>query len=242
MQVIRVRTPQNVTIEYRPASLGDRLLAYLFDVLVIISYFILLSGINYMLDKTFNTELWDSTWITVGLIMPWFLYDLLCEVFMEGQSFGKKVMKIRVVRTDGEAVTLGNYLFRWLLGLVELRMMGGLLALFTIVIGGKGQRLGDMAAGTTVVYVGEDDMKLAMPAPLPAEDVPPQYPQAAQLTDADIALIKDVLYIFRRNGNRAVVEAAANKLLERFGLNSFNETNAFEFLKQVITDHNRLVK
>lgn len=161
---------------------------------------------------------------------------------MEGQSFGKKVMKIRVVRTDGEAVTLGNYLFRWLLGLVELRMMGGLLALFTIVIGGKGQRLGDMAAGTTVVYVGEDNMKLAMPAPIPTEDVPPQYPQAAQLSDADIALIKDVLYAFRRNGNRAVVEAAAKKLLERFGLNSFNETNAFEFLKQVITDHNRLVK
>lgn len=242
MQVIRVRTSQNVTIEYRLASLGDRLLAYLFDVLVIISYFILLSGINYMLDKTFNTALWDSIWIKVGLIMPWFLYDLLCEIFMEGQSFGKKVMKIRVMRTDGEAVTLGNYLFRWLLGLVELRMMGGLLALFTIAIGGKGQRLGDIAAGTTVVYVGEDNTKLAMPAPPPTEDVPPKYPQAAQLTDADIALIKDVLYAFRRNGNRAVVEAAANKLLERFGLNSFNETNAFEFLKQVITDHNRLVK
>lgn len=242
MQVIRVRTPQNVTIEYRLASLGDRLLAHMFDVLVIISYFILLGGINYLFNRLFEVELWDSTWLTILMIMLWFLYDLLCEIFMEGQSFGKKVMKIRVVRTDGEAVTLGSYLFRWLLGMVELRLMGGLMALFTIAIGGKGQRLGDMAAGTTVVYVGEDNMKLAAPAPIAVAEEPPQYPQAAQLTDADIALIKEVLYTFRRNGNRTIVETAAAKLLEKFGLNNFTETNAFEFLKQVISDHNRLIK
>jgi uncharacterized RDD family membrane protein YckC len=242
MQFIRVRTPQNVTIEYRLASLGDRMLAYMFDVLVIISYFILLSGINYLVNKLFEVELWDSTWITILMIMPWFLYDLLCETLMEGQSFGKKVMKIRVVRTDGEAVTLGNYLLRWLLGMVELRIVGGLIALLSIAIGGKGQRLGDMAAGTTVVYVGDDNMKLAVPAPIDTEEISLRYPQAAQLTDADIALIKEVLHTFHRNGNQTIVKAAANKLLEKFGLDGFVEANAFEFLKRVITEHNQQVK
>jgi uncharacterized RDD family membrane protein YckC len=242
MQTIYVRTPQNVTIEYRLASLGERLLAHMFDILVITSYFILISGINYLLVKIFEFNLWNSTWLAILLIMPWFVYDLLCEIFMEGQSFGKKVMKIRVVRTDGQAVTLGNYLFRWLLGIVELKLMGGLIALLAIVIGGKGQRVGDVAAGTTVVYVGDDNMKLAASKQVLTKDTPPVYPQAAQLADRDIALIKEVIHNFRRTNNRTVVETAAKKVLEKFGLNGFHEANAFEFLKQIITDHNRLVK
>lgn len=243
MQTIRIRTPQNVMIEYRLASLGDRMLAYVFDVLVVISYFILLSGLQALSDKWFKFNFLQSLWVQITLLMPWFLYDLLCEVFMEGQSFGKKVMKIKVVRTDGEAASLGNYLTRWLLGLVELKLAGGLLALFAIVIGGKGQRLGDMAAGTTVVYVGDDKQASMQPAPpVSAHDTPPQYPQAADLSDTDINIIKEVLSNYRRTGNRQVVDAAAAKLVEKFGLQRFGEANALEFLKQVIADHSRLVK
>ncbi|WP_448518841.1 RDD family protein [Rhodoflexus sp.] len=241
MQTICIRTSQNVTIEYRLAGLGDRLLAYLFDALVIISYFILLSGFNYLLTEMFGIGILEHLWLQVILIMPWFLYDLLCEVFMEGQSFGKKIMKIRVVRTDGESVTLGNYLIRWLTGLIELKLMGGIMALLAIVMGGKGQRLGDMAAGTTVVYLG-DEKTMSMSLPSIPTDIPPIYPQATNLSDADVGLIKEVLYTYSRTGNRKLLEATADKLLEKLELERFKENTALDFLKQVITDHSRLVK
>lgn len=242
MQVIRVRTPQNVTIEYKIAGLGDRMLAYLFDVLVVISYFILLAGINYVLYQFLNEYVFENNWLFIAALLPWFFYDLLCEVFMEGQSFGKKVMKIGVVRLDGASVSLGNYLLRWLLGMVELRMFGGLPALFAIVIGGKGQRIGDMAAGTAVVHI-KDTMSVNNSVLLfPDEETPTRYPQAAQLSDKDIGIIKEVLHTFNRTGNRAIVESAAVQVLSVFGLEQFGEKNAYEFLKQVIADHNRLVK
>ncbi|MCS7019498.1 MAG: RDD family protein [Cytophagales bacterium] len=238
MQVIKVRTPQNVTIEYKLASLGDRLLAHLFDIVVISAYFILLFYLNEVL---LNNYILENEWLFIVVILPWFFYDLLCEVFMEGQSFGKKIMRIKVVRLDGAAVSLGNYLLRWLLGMIELRILGGLLAMFAIVMSGKGQRLGDMAAGTAVVRIQENIKQASLTRYVSSVNQPLKYHQAAQLSDQDISILKDVIATFNRTGNKALVEAAAAKVLLVMGVDGFDEKNAFEFVKQVLADYHRLV-
>ena len=57
----------------------------------------------------------------------------------------------RQVLLDGSPPTLGAYLLRWLLILVDTEILTPLVAIITIAANGKGQRIGDIAAGTTVV-------------------------------------------------------------------------------------------
>src|SRR4029077_19753394 len=94
-------------------------------------------------------------WIVV-LVIPFALYNLLFEIFMNGQSPGKRAMDIKVLRLDGTPATVGDYIMRWLFALVDVHLFSGLIAVLCIAIGGKGQRLGDMVAGTTVVKIIEE--------------------------------------------------------------------------------------
>ena len=106
MEYVRIDTTQNVAIDYEIASLGERILAYLVDLLVFVAYGItwltIMSGIQDYIS--FADAL---IWI---ILLPLFFYDLLCEVVMNGQSFGKKAMKIKVVKLDGSEPTFGSYL------------------------------------------------------------------------------------------------------------------------------------
>src|SRR5574341_1922061 len=149
MQTVRITTTQNVEIEYEVASIGDRILAGLVDGAVWLGYVIgapvLLFEVLNVGDKKFGIAL------TVALYLPAFLYDLLCESLMDGQSLGKKLLKIKVIKLDGSPPDFGSYLLRWLLRWLDVTICWGGIAILTILINGRGQRLGDLAAGTTVI-------------------------------------------------------------------------------------------
>ena len=90
MENLNINTVQNVEIENKIAGVGDRILAYMFDMLVFMGYFLFLGLISYITDTTFETVS-----IIVLILFPYGFYDLIAETFFNGQSFGKKVMKIR---------------------------------------------------------------------------------------------------------------------------------------------------
>jgi len=190
MQTIRITTTQNVEIEYDLASIGDRILAALIDYAILIGYAIgailLFSALPLQGRPGFVAVL-------VSLYAPAFFYDLLCEIFMDGQSFGKKQMKIKVMKIDGTPPSWGSYLLRWLLRSIDISLTSGGVAILTILINGRGQRLGDLAAGTTVIKlkqaVGLRDTILTKITP----DYKPLFPQAANLNDQDLAIVKEVL-------------------------------------------------
>src|SRR5690606_34920667 len=98
--------------------------------------------------------------------LPVIFYHLLCEVFMDGQTFGKKAIDIKVVKLDGSQPSVGSYFLRWLLQIVDLPFFGA-IGIITILVNGKGQRVGDLAAGTTVISLkhrtGIKDTILARP-------------------------------------------------------------------------------
>ena len=150
MQTVRVRTTQNVFIDYPVASIGDRILAYLIDRIILILYSVAVIAALLNLDaRAYGI----SGWSLLGF--PWMFYNLLFEIFMNGQTPGKQVMKTKVVRLNGTPPTIGDYLLRWIFSFIDFYILSGALAVVIIAMGGKGQRLGDIVAGTSVVKLIE---------------------------------------------------------------------------------------
>lgn len=149
MSQTNIITGQYVRISQAPASLAARIGAWGIDLIAIVIYF---TGITYLTSKilpNFESTIFIVLFILV-VYLPAYAYPLICEVFFNGQSIGKRILKIRVVKKDGSVPTLGDYMMRWLLFIVDGPSMGCLGVVF-ILLSKNSQRLGDMAAGTMVI-------------------------------------------------------------------------------------------
>lgn len=233
MDNIKIQTTQNVDIEYELASIGDRILATLLDYVFFIAYFVLLAVIAGFTKGI----IFESIAVVVILVLPVFLYDLLCEMFFQGKSFGKMIMKIKVVKLDGTQAGFGAYLLRWLLRIIDTRLFSGGVALIAIIANGKGQRIGDMAAGTTVVKMKQkvtlNDTILNRVAPTYTI----VFPEVSRLTDSDIAIIKEVMQMSIRTGNFQAIEKLALKTKAAMGITT-NLPHA-QFLGTVVQDYSQ---
>lgn len=207
MDNIQIQTTQNVDIEYEVASIGDRILATLLDYLFFLAYFLLLFLIVALVAQFSSI----NQIILLIFFLPVIFYDLLCETFMEGRSFGKMIMKIKVVKIDGTQANFGAYLIRWLFRIIDTRLFMGGLALITILLNGKGQRLGDMAAGTTVIKM-KQKVKLSDTI---LNAVKPEYNivfnEVHRLSDNDISIIKEVIQMSRRTNNSEAIKKLTTK-------------------------------
>jgi uncharacterized RDD family membrane protein YckC len=233
MQTINVRTTQNVFIEYPIASLGDRIVATLIDTAVIVVYSIVFFGtvIYFKVDS-------DVLFI-LGYMLPSLLYRLLCEIFMGGQTPGKRAMGIKVVRIDGTSPTIGNYVLRWIFHLIEVRAFLGIIALISVASSSKGQRLGDMAAGTSVVKLAkEKDATASEVFTLTHNEYNPIFSQVLALNDRDIELIQQALHVYTETGNAQPLNVIGRKVESKLGINT--EMEAVNFLMQIVKDYAHL--
>ncbi|MBZ0205434.1 MAG: RDD family protein [Flavobacteriales bacterium] len=203
METVHIETSQNVSLHYEVATIVDRGLAVVIDWLLLAGYSIALIMLMEKLDVRM------PGWVQLLFIgVPWTFYHLVSELLMDGQSLGKRARNIKVARLDGGQPGPGHYLLRWMLRLIDaLFFLGAVVILFN----GKGQRLGDIAAGTTVISLKQ---RFSLADTLLA-DVPEghqvEFREAARLTDAHARLIKEVL----GNSSRAR-PAAIQKLAGRF--------------------------
>jgi uncharacterized RDD family membrane protein YckC len=233
MQTVTVRTTQNVFIEYPVASLGDRILAYFVDILIIIAYYLVAVMVLVSLDS-FSM----SGFIGIMLI-PTFLYHLFFEIFMNGQSPGKRQMNIKVVRLDGTPPTIGNYVIRWLFRLIEIDFLSGAVAVVAIAVGGKGQRIGDLAAGTAVIKeVEQREVSAKEVFTVSEENYTPVFHQVVNLTDQHIELIQQALEVNRTTGNLQPVLAVTEKI--RNVLRIQNDLPPLKFLYTIVKDYGHL--
>ena len=243
MSTIRVQTAQNVSLEYEVASLGDRIVAGLLDYLVLGAWAVLCFVVMalFLAKNGAGNSLRGQPLIIALLILgyaPFVFYHVLCEVFFNGQSIGKKARDIKVMRLDGTSPRLGDYLLRWLLGIVDMQF-GGLVAIITIAANGRGQRVGDLAAGTTVIKARP---RSAGAVPLPGLAALANYqvvfPQAALLADHDVALVRQLVHQASSRQNYTVLNEVANKVKALTGIETSLQDGPF--LQTVLRDHAHL--
>ena len=241
MKTIDIRTTQNVTIEYELASLRERLLAFFIDLVIVymavlILFFVFLGGFT---DAFRSIEGYGLQGV-VGYSI-FILYQLISEVAADGQSWGKKAVGIKVVRLDGQEPGLSEYLLRAAFHVIDTLFSFGAIAALLISSSGKGQRLGDMTANTTVIRVRfslrfrlEDILKINS-----LDDYEPAYPQVRKLSEKDMLLIKSIITryrLYKNKAHREVVNELVEKLKNELSIDEIKGSK-IDFLKTLIRDY-----
>ncbi|NMO54860.1 RDD family protein [Actinoplanes sp. TBRC 11911] len=179
-----------VEIELRPARLPSRSLALFLDCLVmIVPGFLAVALVRSVAEHT-DVALAQAA-LTVGLVLVFVGYPVLCETFLDGRSPGKRAMGLRVIREDGGPLRARHALTRALVGLA-VEFPGMLLVfvcwpagIITMLASRQGRRLGDLAAGTLVVHERDAAPWRAAPA------MPPLL--AAWAATLDLTAVDDTL-------------------------------------------------
>jgi uncharacterized RDD family membrane protein YckC len=152
-----LETPENIEVEFELAGPGSRFCALLIDTLytglivLALGLLLLLLGLA-VLPFGGRTGEWllAVMWVIVAVLISDFYY-ILFELLMRGQTPGKKVLKIRVLREDGTPVTANEVLVRNIIRLVDFLPVGYVVGAVVMFMNPLWKRLGDVAAGTIVV-------------------------------------------------------------------------------------------
>jgi uncharacterized RDD family membrane protein YckC len=242
MKNIEISTTQNVTIEYEFASLGERILAFFIDTIIL---FIMSILWNVFISITLGGFLDKDYFLTLFLtaffpLMMYFLYFLLFEGFT-GQTIGKKIVSIKVVRIDGQEPTLSDYAIRALFHLVDTVFSAGVLAITLVSTTDKRQRIGDIAANTCVVKLNPTStFRLVDILTIDSlENYTPIYPQVTQLKEEDMLLVKSVLFRYQKHQNEAhslAVINATNHLIEILNISTYPKDGT-TFLNTILKDY-----
>jgi uncharacterized RDD family membrane protein YckC len=236
MQTITVHTTQNIDIDYEIAGIGERILALLIDYGIFIALSILgaILAINQMPE--FGIGLY---FIIVAVAFTF--YDLVCEIFLNGQSLGKRILKIKVISLDGNRPTFSQYLLRWVLRFVDFPLTAYLGALVSAIVTDNGQRIGDIAAGTAMVKT-HSRTQMNNLVFRPSEDsYVPVFKEVSQLTDDDINLIADVLHNYMRTRNSMIVYNMARRIMDHLQIALPPGMNDMQFLETIIRDYSHIV-
>ncbi|MFP4846415.1 RDD family protein [Winogradskyella sp. PE311] len=232
MDEFQIETAQNVGINQNVASIGDRMLGYLIDSAIILLYTILAILLLVKLDLD-PGDMW-AVYLLVSL--PAFLYYVLLETFMDGKTVGKSIMKMRVVKLDGSPASFANYFVRWILRVIDVVLTTGGVAVLTILFKGNGQRVGDIAAGTTVISEKEKlTINHTLVKDLPVDYVP-TYSQVTVLNDSDMQTIKNLYDDAVRKGNHNVILNLHHRLIKVMAVEP--KENPVNFVSKVIKDYN----
>lgn len=238
MNTIRISTTQNIDIDYDVAGLGERIAAYLIDIgifLCVYFFFILIALGFASVSSSFGFIL-----VIIVYVLLFAFYDLICEIFFNGQTIGKKTMKIRVISLDGTQPTIGQYLLRWLFRLVDFSLTSGVCALICIATSKNSQRVGDIVANTTVIKTNPRVQLEAIAfRPVATEGYIPIFPQVADLGDNDIVLIHEVLENYKKSHNRILTSNMARKVRTHLGIQD-NNMDDLDFLSTIIKDYNHI--
>ena len=154
MKTHTVLTPANIEIEYRLAGAGSRLAAFVVDfalqvIFCLILAVVILFGIyDYRFATLVNVQGFALGFLIISCFTIYFCYFIVCEMTMNGQSVGKKIFALRVIRDNGQAVGLQQSLVRNLFkAVLDIIYVG----LFFILFSPQHKRIGDIVAGTVVV-------------------------------------------------------------------------------------------
>ncbi|MFT5833071.1 MAG: putative RDD family membrane protein YckC [Cognaticolwellia sp.] len=237
MRTIDITTTQKVTIEYELAALKDRIVAFFMDQLILYA-FLLVTWLLFMgafgID---NGELF----LYIFAAPVYIFYTPVFEMLMDGQTPGKRVAGIKIVKLTGNEPSNTDYLIRWVFRLIDIWLSVGTIAAMLVSSSNKAQRLGGVTSNTTLIKVKfqsrfrlEDIERISS-----LETYVPTYPQVKQLDEEDMLLIKSIVSRAKRYNNPAhkeVLQGLVEKLIEQLEIDT-RPRNHIEFLKTLIRDY-----
>lgn len=210
MKKIRITTPENIEIEYSLADIGSRTAAAVIDYLIQSSILFLIVMINIAVIIA-SSEFWVENYgwfIGISTILYTLIsygYFIYTEVNMNGMTLGKKKMKIRVIRENGQPITLTHSALRNFFK-VFIDSIG--IGLIMIFFSKKHKRLGDIVA-STIVVVEENSAK-----PITLNDLAnPIDSLQYYLTKEEYELVKEY---FERRASLEEVEPLRQELKQYF--------------------------
>jgi uncharacterized RDD family membrane protein YckC len=268
MAVIKVPTNFNIDVEFEIPEFYRRLISLLID--VIIEYFYLrialeifksiVSNSNQDMDSGYNLQA-----IGLLLFLPVLLYHVVLEITMNGQSIGKRIMRIRVVNEIGGRPGISQFLIRWLLRVSDVWIVVIILILASnadffrnaesafiilaalsflitdivlVVSSRKGQRIGDILAKTILIRINTKGNIEDTVFVAVADSYIPSFPQIMQLSDKDINAIKSILETAKKKGDYNMAESACYKIKAHLKIES--SMSPFDFLDVLLKDYNYL--
>ena len=260
MSIIKVPTSFNIDVEFEIPEFYRRLIALLIDALILFFYLKIAGKIFeniYGLDESGYRALFYLVWI------PPFVYHLVMEITMDGQSVGKKIMSLKVVNENGGRPSISQFLIRWMVrdiwfimilqvgiynGFFGSRAEGIFLILFVIayfvaeivlvVASKKSQRIGDTLAHTILIRTNARTGIEETVFQEVADSYKPAFPQIMHLSDKDINAIKSILETARKKDDFNMAATACEKIKSHLKINS--EMSPFDFLDVLLKDYNYL--
>ena len=209
---ITLQTPESVELEFTLAGIGNRTLALLIDyflwILTLLILFFIWIVFSYQFLDLISQVLSINKieqWLTAVYIVFNFAvyvgYFVFFETLWQGQTPGKRITKIRVIRDDGRTVGLPQAALRALLRPIDdILFIGTLLIIFTP----REKRLGDFLAGTVVVCEETITKSADFPISDPAQNLAPKLLEVANISAIlpdDFAIIRE--YLQRRKKMKA---------------------------------------
>lgn len=242
MVELQINTTQNVNINFTAASVGERVLAYGIDWIIKIAYIIVVYQLLFNLFKIpvliQDMDNWSKGAIYVTCYLPVILYTLIFETILDGQTPGKRILKIKVVKIDGYQASLADFLIRWFFRIVDLNMLSGAVALIAIISSNKNQRLGDITAGTSVISL-KNNINISHTI---LEDLntnyKPTYPNVIKLSDNDARIIKETFTTAKKSQDYRTLIKLREKLVEVVGIKEVLQKTDTEFIDVIMKDYN----
>ncbi len=240
MTQLTINTTQNVKIYFNQAPLSSRIVATIIDICCLTVYcfgiFIFWNKLN--LSNYFSDDFTIYSVILI-LLLPAVFYSLITENLFRGSSIGKKIMKLKVIKIEGYHATFADYLTRWVFRSIDIMIGSGVIGLLSVIFSDKGQRLGDLVAGTAVIST-KSNVNLSSTIYQEIDDkYSVTYHQVLRLSDNDIRLIKEVMDDFKKSRNHKLLSTLVAKVEKIIGVKSKNSSH-LQFIDIIIKDYNYL--
>ena len=235
--MLQIDTPENVTFEYDVSGIGSRFLAALVDTVIVVLAEVIVIAASVWASNNLIEDALDSSsgtafaWILaifslIAFVLFWGYY-IFFEIAWNGQTPGKRLTSIRVIRMDGTPVGASEVVIRNLVRLIDLLPAAYGIGVVSMFVTEKSRRIGDLAAGTVVVHdrpasraVGDlqTDRARALSTIGSRKPLPQNFP-IERVTESDLSLIEE--YLLRRHqlaNSQQLAVHLLNSLTTRLGL------------------------
>ncbi|WP_298777422.1 RDD family protein [uncultured Polaribacter sp.] len=264
MKTLQIKTAQNVNIKFTVANTFERLIAFVVDNIVKFGYFYFcIYFFNFSLfDSATGGDRWSIKALDILFFLPITFYSLYTEILMDGQTLGKRLLKIKVINIDGFKPTVSDYIIRWFLRVVDFNLFmlifiyivslglsdqfillwifflfGKLVGFLLIIFTDKGQRFGDIIANTIVISLKDRINFSETIIEILKDNYMPTYPNVIKLSDNDARIIKETFKTASKFNDYKTLIKLRSKILEVTDIKPLHKTDK-EFIDIILKDYN----